>query len=837
MYTEVKNKIKSTLVDRPAGTEVQVEKHQDYALSLLEYVRSLEIVAQSSLVGVATPQTEPVQPPTGRVSYIAGVDANSAVEFPNFLDVNGNPIIVTTGVDTAGFVLLVWNTKYWTAELFDISFIPYSARTLTTEQELDEALLPYSHPIDFEIEYDQLGISKGNVVVGKSNDTGGVVQVITYFRDRNYTAVRFRSDAGVWGNWDVFKPNSVLQADVSTAAQIAAYKQTFIPHILQSTTAISVYRDNEFVGTIASGSILETFSNGNLNVIKSSEITIESGNVPGFSCFGTVSTNSTPDPLDPAYSDIRVDIVSLLSWDDPSAMMYKSGLNSRIQELTFVGVTDAGQEILLKANYNPSEGTFDFQLPNGVTGQMFKELFVRGKCVGNVRTNWPIQFIGSQGGHILVKEYTPAEVDILPRSFLGISTHSQSNGGFVYITWFGNVNDVDTSGWYAQDSTKQVLYLNTNGVGWNGMSVYPQHAPHAKIIVGAIERYSTGGAANGRIFVRPTFGVKLGELQDVETVGSAAGQPLVKNADGTWKPANLLTINEITPSGGIFTLNGTSNFTGPITTPTLNATTKVVTPLLQAEEITSSGSHSVGGHVSSTLGFKKPGYTDSELLTANGGTIAITELKRGVYRLFKPDGSASILEINNAGQVLIYGDIIQNGQAYKIDAEEVTTKEQIITLRSDATTGMPLEALAGFIIKLYDGVNDGMIVIDRDGVLRIGDVGDLQPVMTREETPVDNSPLHFNSTAKRAETIPVDSRKTIIDSNDDFFLNDSEDGNKPKRISGQVLKDDIKDYVGTDLMFYLDESDTGVTLGLGDEVYVTEDTGIYPSITLNVITD
>ena len=130
-----------------------------------------------------------------------------------------------------------------------------------------------------------------------------------------------------------------------------------------------------------------------------------------------------------------------------------------------------------------------------------------------------------------------------------------------------------------------------------------------------------------------------------------------------------------------------------------------------------------------------------------------------------------------------------------------------------------------------------MLAIDKDGVMRIGDVGDLQPVMTREEVPVDKSPTFFNAQTSRSETIPTATRKTVIAPNDDFFLNDSEEGNNPKRISGQNLKDDIKEYVGTDLMFYLDESDTGVTLGLGDEVYVTEDTGIYPSITLNVITD
>ena len=49
-----------------AGTEIQPEKHQAYALNMLDYVRSVELVSSSSLVGLAEESTIPIQPNKGK---------------------------------------------------------------------------------------------------------------------------------------------------------------------------------------------------------------------------------------------------------------------------------------------------------------------------------------------------------------------------------------------------------------------------------------------------------------------------------------------------------------------------------------------------------------------------------------------------------------------------------------------------------------------------------------------------------------------------------------------------------------------------------------------------
>ena len=86
------------------------------------------------------------------------------------------------------------------------------------------------------------------------------------------------------------------------------------------------------------------------------------------------------------------------------------------------------------------------------------------------------------------------------------------------------------------------------------------------------------------------------------------------------------------------------------------------------------------------------------------------------------------------GDLEVNGDIIQNGSAYETHAEHVFTKDDYIIMRDGAVSGLPQGDYSGFQVKLYDGVDDGRLVIDREGTARVGDVGDEQPLMTRDES-------------------------------------------------------------------------------------------------------
>ena len=86
------------------------------------------------------------------------------------------------------------------------------------------------------------------------------------------------------------------------------------------------------------------------------------------------------------------------------------------------------------------------------------------------------------------------------------------------------------------------------------------------------------------------------------------------------------------------------------------------------------------------------------------------------------------------GDLTVNGDIIQNGAAYETHAEHIYTADDYIIMRDGAISALSAGDYSGFQVKLYDGVNDGRLVIDNSGTARVGDVGDEQPLLTREES-------------------------------------------------------------------------------------------------------
>lgn len=88
------------------------------------------------------------------------------------------------------------------------------------------------------------------------------------------------------------------------------------------------------------------------------------------------------------------------------------------------------------------------------------------------------------------------------------------------------------------------------------------------------------------------------------------------------------------------------------------------------------------------------------------------------------------VSINNLN---VAGDIIQQGAAYETHAEKVYTTNDYIYMRDGAVGGLAVGSLSGFEVIKYDGTNNGRLAIDKDGTARVGDVGDEQPLLTRDE--------------------------------------------------------------------------------------------------------
>lgn len=132
-YAETRDRIINTLMGRPVGHEITPQEHQDFELIFLNYVRSVELVSASTLIGFADENTVPVQPENANCSYISTITNNATIVFNNFPNEYGTPITVTTDGDHAGVIILLrrWDLGYWEyhivpitlSEIGDISYV------------------------------------------------------------------------------------------------------------------------------------------------------------------------------------------------------------------------------------------------------------------------------------------------------------------------------------------------------------------------------------------------------------------------------------------------------------------------------------------------------------------------------------------------------------------------------------------------------------------------------------------------------------------------------------------------------------------------------------------
>ena len=85
------------------------------------------------------------------------------------------------------------------------------------------------------------------------------------------------------------------------------------------------------------------------------------------------------------------------------------------------------------------------------------------------------------------------------------------------------------------------------------------------------------------------------------------------------------------------------------------------------------------------------------------------------------------------GTLTVNGDIVQNGQVYETHAEKLYTKNDEIITRDGATGGLSIGEYTGIQAQKYDGTNNGRLGFNAAGEARVGDIGDEQPLLTRDE--------------------------------------------------------------------------------------------------------
>jgi hypothetical protein len=152
-----------------------------------------------------------------------------------------------------------------------------------------------------------------------------------------------------------------------------------------------------------------------------------------------------------------------------------------------------------------------------------EETFYRVKASATITKGQVVMFTGTVGASGGLRGAPATGLTAVQGEYvLGIATQNIALNDWGYVTWFGEVKRVNTTGGLESWVQGDILYYNPAVAG--GLTKNVPVAPNPKVIVAAVVHVS---ATVGILFVRPTFGSALGQTDsNVEITGLANGDLL-----------------------------------------------------------------------------------------------------------------------------------------------------------------------------------------------------------------------------------------------------------------------------------------------------------------------
>jgi hypothetical protein len=193
--------------------------------------------------------------------------------------------------------------------------------------------------------------------------------------------------------------------------------------------------------------------------------------------------------------------------------------------------------------------TLSFQMNGSVVQHIGEEQFYRIKCQGSITKGQVVSFAGTVGasGGLIGKAATGLTVD-QANYVLGVADESGTNNDWIFVTSFGEVKNINTTGGAESWVQGQVLYYNPSVTG--GLTKTKPTAPNAIAIVAAVVHVGTN---NGILFVRPTFGSVLGGTDGNVQFGTLNNLDVVQydSVAQYWKnvPASGLSVSYAATAG------------------------------------------------------------------------------------------------------------------------------------------------------------------------------------------------------------------------------------------------------------------------------------------------
>jgi hypothetical protein len=201
--------------------------------------------------------------------------------------------------------------------------------------------------------------------------------------------------------------------------------------------------------------------------------------------------------------------------------------------------------------------------------QIGEEIYYRIKASSAITEGQVVMFTGTLGASGVLTGAPATGLTAETASYImGIATENIANNAFGYVTQFGLIRGINTTGGAESWVDGQILYYNPAVAG--GLTKTVPTAPNAKIQVCAV--VNAGAGSSGSLFIRPTFGGKLGQYEgDVQVTSPANGDLLIYDAgQGRWENATLTQGANITITNGPGSITiaaaGTTGASGSFTT-------------------------------------------------------------------------------------------------------------------------------------------------------------------------------------------------------------------------------------------------------------------------------
>jgi hypothetical protein len=200
--------------------------------------------------------------------------------------------------------------------------------------------------------------------------------------------------------------------------------------------------------------------------------------------------------------------------------------------------------------WSADDETVDVILDSAVTLKLGQESFyyVKNQTGSTIAKGTIVMANGTVGasGRITIEPFI-ADGTYPSKYMIGVTSESIINGADGFVTAFGKIRMINTSAFADGD----ILYASPSG----GFTTTLPTAPNNIVTVAIVIK---GGAANGTIFVRPTFGSNINEDEGVLITTPANNQILTYNStSGLWvntTPTFVPTSRTITINDVVFDL-------------------------------------------------------------------------------------------------------------------------------------------------------------------------------------------------------------------------------------------------------------------------------------------